>query len=53
MNRPAIAHKLPLGLVALFCLLALGAEVAEYQFFAHLKSEKKPLRSTSWPASVS
>ncbi|MDP1768914.1 MAG: PAS domain S-box protein [Nitrospirota bacterium] len=41
MNRPAIPHKIPLGLVALFCLLALGAEIAEYQFFAHLKSEKK------------
>ena len=41
MNRPAIAHKISLGLIALFCLLALGAEVAEYQFFAHLKSEKK------------
>ena len=41
MNKPVIAHKIPLGLVALFCLLALGAEVAEYQFFAHLKSEKK------------
>jgi len=41
MNKPAIAHKIPLGLIALFCLLTLGAEIAEYQFFAHLKAEKK------------
>ncbi|MEY4704219.1 MAG: hypothetical protein RL042_415, partial [Nitrospirota bacterium] len=41
MNRPASRGKIHLGLVALFSLLALVVEVAEYRLFADLKAEKK------------
>lgn len=41
MNASALTQKIRLGLVALFCLLVLGAEVAEYEFFAELKAETK------------
>lgn len=41
MNKPAFAQKIPLGLIALFCLLVLVAEAVEYQFFTHLKTEEK------------
>jgi PAS domain S-box-containing protein len=41
MNASALAQKIRLGLVALLCLLVLGAEFAEYEFFAELKAETK------------
>ena len=41
MNKPAGIQKIPLGLIALTCLLALGTEMAEYEFFRHLITERK------------
>lgn len=41
MTMPALAQKIRLGFITLLCLLVLGAEIAEHEFFAALKAEKK------------
>lgn len=41
MSGPTSMQNVRLGLLALFCLVTLGAGIAEYQLFAHLEQETK------------
>ena len=47
MSIPSLKQNTRLGLVTVFGLFALVAEVAEYQFFEHLKSTEKTFVSNN------